>query len=364
MSSDDKLRAVVIGCGGGATSFLKALSCHKRYVLAGAADLNKDVLKNVKHEYNCPNVYTDYTKMFSEIKPDVVCVHTYPPSHHLIVREVLKHPVRGLITEKPLGDTVEHGREIVKNIKAKLLPVQIPHGNVLIPRGKEVLERVKNGQIGDIQIVEIQNRYWDFINAGIHWFHYFIMLTGNEDIDWVMCATESSTKTYRDGMRVETTGVSYIKTASGKRCICNIGDEVDVAGSFDDLSYRIIGTEGIIEWGNGGEFAKGYFIQNKEYPVREYVKATSKGNKTDYLDILADEIENGRPDYRNIDASMTALELVEASYLSSKYGQKILFPWNKGKIAKLKTDDEFWPGIPYDGKGGMRDGKTFYTKEK
>jgi hypothetical protein len=44
-----------------------------------------------------------------------------------------------------------------------------------------------------------------------------ITLTGSEPMDYVMALCESSTRTYRDGMQVETTAVTYGQTVSGIR---------------------------------------------------------------------------------------------------------------------------------------------------
>lgn len=348
-----KLRAVVVGYGDGGSTFVEEFAQNDRFQLVGVADLRKEVRERTEKQFKGTKAYESYADMFAELKPDIVSVHTYPPSHHIVVREALKHSPKGFITEKPLGDTVEHGAEIVESLKKKGIPAQVPHSFAINAVGNEVRKRVYAGDIGDLRVIEIQNKDWDFMNAGIHWLHSFVLLTRNEPIDFVMAATESSTKTYRDGMQVETTGVSYTQTRSGIRCIMQTGDDTLVLSESGGLSYKIIGYNGIIEWGKGG-----YYIQSPKHPSRTFIEAKSGYTKAHYVNILADEIESGKADYSNMDASLTALQIVEASYLAGKFQQKITFPWDPKKIAALKRDEVYWPGVPYPGHGGGRNGKV------
>ena len=245
------------------------------------------------------------------------------------------------------------------SIKSRGLPVQVPHGHAIKPAAAEALDRVWNGDIGVLRTVEIQCDNWDIISAGIHWLHYFATLIHNEPVDWVMCATESSTRTYRDGMQVGTTEVTYIQTKKGERCIMHTGDETLVHSDFESLSYRIVGSDGIVEWGLGGPHGDSYFIQGRRHPTRERITPGYQRSKLEYLEALARQIADDQPDYGNIEASLYALQLVCGAYLSSRYQQKICIPWNAEEVARLERDEPFWAGIPYEGRGGGRDGKTW-----
>jgi hypothetical protein len=63
----------------------------------------------------------------------------------------------------------------------------------------------------------------------------------------------------------------------------------------------------------------------------------------------------GNIDYSVAQSSLTALEICEASYISSRYQCKVAFPFDKFSIP---DDREKWEmGIPYSGTGGGRDGR-------
>jgi predicted dehydrogenase len=113
---------------------------------------------------------------------------------------------------------------------------------------------VQHGEIGTLKLVEIQCAGWDIINAGIHWLHFFVSLTRNEPMASVMALCDASTRTYRDGMQVETIAVTYAQTQSGIRVVMNTGDYVHVNAEGKNTLFRIIGTQGQIEfwgWENG-----------------------------------------------------------------------------------------------------------------
>ncbi len=359
MSTSDTLKGVVVGCGLGGSSFIKGLHQMDGFELVGAADASPDALQRVKDQTGCTQLYTDYRQCFSELKPDIVCVHTYPPTHHEVVQEAVKYAPKGMITDKPLGDTVAHGREIVDVLKAARIPVQVPHGHALKPAAEEAMHRVWAGDIGALRTVEIQCVNWDIMSAGIHWLHYLVLLLRDDLVDWVMCATESSAKTYRDGMRVGTTEITYLQSKAGVRGIMHTGDEVLVNSDFGNMSYRMIGSHGVIEWGTGGALQNSYLIQNAEHPTPTEIVPDYQQDKLKYLTILAEQIRSGKPDYTNIEASLQALEIVCATYPASKCQCKIHLPWDDAEIAGLTPDDPFWPGMPYDGVGGGRDGKTY-----
>jgi hypothetical protein len=178
-------------------------------------------------------------------------------------------------------------------------------------------------------------------------------------IAWVMGSTESSTRTYRDGMQVGTTEIAYIQTEAGVRCCLHTGDEVPVSGDFVGMCFRMVGTHGFIEWGTGGPLHNSYRILNAASPEGEIVTPDYKQGKLAYLTRLAAEIRAGTPDYTNIDASQLALQMVCATYLSSRSQQKVRFPWDQAQVDALVPDAPFWPGVPYNGSGGGRDGKTW-----
>ena len=213
--------------------------------------------------------------------------------------------------------------------------------------------RVDRGEIGDLKLVEVQCNKWDIINAGIHWLNFFVVLTKNEPIDYVMAICESSTRTFRDGIQVETTAVTYAQTKSGIRVVMNTGDDIKINREGKNTLFRLIGTLGQIEfWG----WENSYFIQNKEFPCGKIFipKELNVTGHQRHLENMANMIYTGNSDYKIPESSLLALELCEGAYVSNRYRCKVTFPVdNFNPPVKITWD----PGMPYLGKGGGRDGR-------
>ena len=208
-------------------------------------------------------------------------------------------------------------------------------------------------RLASLDLVEIECNKWDIINAGIHWLNFFVNLTPDDPAAWVMALAESSTRTYRDGMQVETTGITYVQTASGVRLVMNTGDGVLTRRPGKDFVYRILGTKGWIEFYT---FENRYRLTNPAHPNgHEFVpEPYTAGPHQRHLETMLDQAESGQPDYAIAESSLAALALVEAAYLSSAHRCKVTLPLEHFTPPPA-TD--WLPGQPYSGTGGGRDGR-------
>ena len=349
--------ASVVGGGVGGRLSLNALSASDRFDLVAACDLRADVRARLEGAYPGLQVYADHQTMFRERPTDVVCVSTYPPSHEEVALAALELDLKGILVEKPLGHTVASGRRIVEAVKALGLPLAVPHNLLVQAAAREVLARVQGGEIGELKLVEIENTGWDIINAGIHWLDYFVTLTGNAPLSWVMAALDTTTKTYRDGMQVETLGVTYAQTVNGVRVVMNTGDYVDVTASVNrdarTTLFRVVGTKGFIEfYGWDGD----YVLVNADHPQGANFRPEEPegtGHQR-HLEGMLDGLESGEVSYEVADGSLAALELCEGASLSRRHRCKVTFP-----LAEFRPPEpnDWQPGEPYGGEGGGRDGR-------
>ena len=345
--------ASVIGGGAGGTLSMAALDASPRFHLVAMADLNPVVRARTEQRFPGIQTYASHEELFAAVPTDVVCVSTYPPSHETVTMAALQLPLQGILVEKPLGHTAASGQRILSAIKARSLPMVVPHGLVVSETPLEIIARVQRGEIGALKLVEIQNTRWDIINAGIHWLNFFVRLTNNEPMDYVMALAEASTRTYRDGMQVETTAITYGQTKSGIRVVMNIGDEIMINQVGKNTLFRLVGTQGLIEfWGWDNE----YRIVNAEFPTGQTIsppEATTTRHQR-HLDRLAAMIDGEPLDYSIPESSLMALEICEAAYLSSRHRCKVSFPF--GEFTP-PAESDWTPGAPYAGSGGGRDGR-------
>jgi predicted dehydrogenase len=348
----DQLTASVVGCGSGGSLSLDALAASECFKLVAATDLRPDVAAAVAAKYGI-QTFTNHAEMFLQCPTDIVCVSTYAPTHEAVATDALQLPLKGILVEKPLADTVAAGRRIVAACKARNLNLAVPHGLLVGETPLEILSRVRSGEIGALKLVDIQVAGWDIINAGIHWLNYFVHLTDFEPIDYVLAACDASTRTYRDSIQVETWGATYVQTKSGVRCVMNTGDEVQTNRAGKGTVYRIVGTGGQIEfWG----WENGYYIQNAQFPAGTVLTPVElPGSRHQrHLENMAAMIGLGVTDYSVAESSLFALEICEAAYLSNRHRCRVAFPLDQ---FTPPTASDWDPGRAYAGVGGGRDGR-------
>ena len=346
------LTATVVGAGAGGTLSIDALMASESYTLIAVADLSEASLAAVRERTGGGvATYTSYEEMLRDSPADVVCVSTYAPSHLQFTRAAVEAgAVRGMLVEKPLGDTTAAGGEILALLKDHNLPVVVPHGLMAQRAALEIIERVHSGDLGELRLVEMESPGWDIINAGIHWFQFFGALV-QSPVEMVLSTSDTSTRTFRDGMQVETEAITLARAANGVRILLNTGDTIPV--SVDTVCLmRIIGTHGYIEF---SAFESFYLlvVSGQDRVVVEVEPFAVSGHQR-HLEHLAEQIRSGERDYGIPDTSLQALEIVEAAYLSNRTGTSVVLP-----ITGPQPDPgaDWDPGSPYLGSGGGRNGR-------
>jgi predicted dehydrogenase len=289
--------------------------------------------------------------MLHTLAPDVVCVSTYAPTHEEVTMAALALPsLKGILVEKPLGIDAAAGKRILEAIARRGVPMVVPHGMAAKATPLEVIQRVQAGEIGRLVLVEIQCKGWDILNAGIHWLHFCRMLTPMDAPRSVHTAMDKSTKTYRDGLQVETAATTSIVHESGLRVILHTGDETSINVAGKSFVFRLLGEKGTIEfwgWENG-------YLFNEELIVPQEFPTT--GHRR-HLEYLAAQCHGAPHDMIFPQASLEALELCEAAYLSGNYGVQVSLPLDN--FMPPNTQLEWAAGQPYSGVGGGRDGRQF-----
>jgi predicted dehydrogenase len=349
----ERYTAAVIGGGVGGKLSAAALAASDRFELVALADLRAEARAECAALYPSIATYATHQDLFACHAVNVVCVATYPPTHLPIALDAFGLPLAGLLVEKPLGNTYAAGSAIIEQVKLRGLPLAVPHGLLVARHSREIIERVRGGEIGRLELVEIESNRWDIINAGIHWLNFCVALTGNEPLESVIAACDRSTRTYRDGMQVETLAVTYATTRSGVRVVMQTGDDIPIMRAKMECLFRIIGDAGAIEF-YGWESM--YRLLNARHPNGERFEPprNARTGHQLHLEQLAEQIDGGLPDYTVAESSLAALELCEAAYLSAEHGCLVRLPLSQ---FSPPAPNDWRPGQPYAGSGGGRDGR-------
>jgi predicted dehydrogenase len=107
------LRVIVIGCGNMGSSHARSYASIDGFSLVGLVDRDTARAQKLAAETGNPAVYADVDEALQTAKPDVVCICTYPDTHHALVMKALKAG-KHVFVEKPLARTVAEAEEIVR----------------------------------------------------------------------------------------------------------------------------------------------------------------------------------------------------------------------------------------------------------
>ena len=110
-----KMKIGFVGVGSISGIYLENLT--KRFSdeleIIGVCDLVRERAENAVKKYNIPKLYNDMYELFADPEVDIVLNITRPYEHYEVTKAALlagKH----VYSEKPLADTLEGGRELVK----------------------------------------------------------------------------------------------------------------------------------------------------------------------------------------------------------------------------------------------------------
>ncbi len=111
----DRLRAVLVGCGGISALWLGAVPKADGLEIVGLVDIDEDAAAARREEYGLESaqVDTDLESMLKAARPDIVFDCTVPEAHVDVTLTALKHGCH-VLSEKPLADSMENGRRMVE----------------------------------------------------------------------------------------------------------------------------------------------------------------------------------------------------------------------------------------------------------
>ena len=167
-------RMAIAGCGLiTRKKHLPALMRLKKYLeVAALCDLNKDAAKELAGAFGIKNVYTDYSKMLNEIKPDIVDICTPPQTHARLGIEAIEKGAH-VFLEKPMALKVADCDAMIEAASRFKRQVCVVHNQVFNPAFLRAREYFLKGGIGDFLGLHIfLSTPTDYITSKKdHWAH-------------------------------------------------------------------------------------------------------------------------------------------------------------------------------------------------
>ncbi|MCG8569114.1 MAG: Gfo/Idh/MocA family oxidoreductase [Spirochaetes bacterium] len=107
---DDKLREKPCTHAG-------AIEQNLQSIIAGGCDHSIERREKFRDRWNCPHVYATIEELFTHVQCDILHIATHPDSHYDYVKKAIHYEVPVIVCEKPLADTYQKARKIVKLVE-------------------------------------------------------------------------------------------------------------------------------------------------------------------------------------------------------------------------------------------------------
>ena len=120
-----------------------AISLHSGFVLKGGVDRNNDACKTFTQHYNVKS-FKSIKDALTEIKPEVIIIATSTNFHLKAIREINKyHKPIAILCEKPMGDSLKSGKEIVKICKKMGSKLYVNYARCCLPGSIDIKSRIQ-----------------------------------------------------------------------------------------------------------------------------------------------------------------------------------------------------------------------------
>ncbi|HIE43453.1 MAG TPA: Gfo/Idh/MocA family oxidoreductase [Candidatus Omnitrophica bacterium] len=134
----------IIGVGNMGRHHARVYSELRGVSLVAVADVNEEQGRKIANEYNC-NFYRDYREMFQKERIDAVSI-ALPTSLHKEITLYCVQNKKDVLIEKPIADSLEDGKEIVKEAEERGVIVMVGHIERFNPAVQKLKKMIDNGK--------------------------------------------------------------------------------------------------------------------------------------------------------------------------------------------------------------------------
>lgn len=169
----DKVKIGFVGVGNmGQAAHLRNYVALDNCEVTAIAEIREDMGKKVAQRYGVPKVYASYEEMIANEKLDAL-VASQPFSRHGVLLPGLFKANLPVLTEKPLGRSVQVGEKILEAVKANNARYYVGYhkrSDPAIMYAKKEIERLQEtGELGKMRYVRITMPAGDWVAGGFNW---------------------------------------------------------------------------------------------------------------------------------------------------------------------------------------------------
>jgi predicted dehydrogenase len=141
-------RAAVVGLGGIAEEHLVKLKRLPAVEVVGVCDLSRSLVDAVCDRYSVGPGFTDYERMLTEARPDVVHVLAPPATHPALVGAALEAGAH-VFVEKPIAPTLAEYEQMREQAASRGLLLTENYNYLFMDSTRRGLDLLRSGRVGE-----------------------------------------------------------------------------------------------------------------------------------------------------------------------------------------------------------------------
>ncbi|MDQ2732792.1 MAG: Gfo/Idh/MocA family oxidoreductase [Armatimonadota bacterium] len=340
-----KYRVAFIGAGrpiqtDGATGFGMAHAHAQAYQKldecepCAVADISQGNADAFAERYSIPKTYTDYNRMLTEEKPDIVSICTWPHLHAPMVIAAAEAGVRAVHCEKPMAPTWGEARAMVAACDQNGAQLSFNHQRRFLAPFQQARTIIRSGEIGPLERLEAA--CGDLMDWGTHWIDMLFFYNENRPAEWVIGQIDAREERSTFGLRMESQAISHFKFKDGVRALVLTGFEANIG-----CANRIIGRDGVIEVGWGEPWLRIRGPKDAGWRVLPCAEGIHDGVGIDRaIANLVQCLESGEEPELSGRKALQTSEIIFATYESSRRRGRVDLPLTADDSALLSMIGE------------------------
>jgi predicted dehydrogenase len=320
-TSNNTLKAAIIGCGGRGREHAKGYAACEGVEIVALADPVPEAAQalGATHGVAKENLFTNPTDLLASQKFDIVSVCTWPAQHEPQVLEVLKSGARAVHCEKPMAPTFGAARAM--HLAAQEANVQLTfcHQRRFNTEFVKARQLIQEGAIGKLQ--RLEGFCPNLFDWGTHWFDMFFFLNEETPATWVMGQADTSQPKSVFGAPLEYAGLSFVSFENGVDGLLVTGP-----GAWNRGAVRAIGTDGIIDIPKGDNSDVRLLRAASAWETVDLSDLPSGDGTTAAVIESIDCLRSGKESRLSSRKALAATELIFASYQSAYTRSRVELP--------------------------------------
>lgn len=348
VSSVDKMRFGIIGCGEIAVRTAEAISRAECATVTATMDVNESLAEDLAKRYGAKYT-TDLDELLSWEDVDAVYIST---PHHLHAPQTIRsaEAKKHIVVEKPMAINVAEAKEMIEACKRNNVALSVCFPLRYLPCIRQAKELISKGVIGRIAGVSIKvlgdkpTSYWTGGYTGrakTDWRMHketagggILIMNAIHNIDWIRYITGLEVERVyaeygtlaTEGVEVEDIACAVLRYANG--AVGMIEALSCAAGSYGPAQWsgdRIYGTHGTIVL---TEPLRLYTkLDGFGYPSNQWVEVPRKDTERDerklFIDDFVRSVLDGKEPPVSAYDGLVSLAVVEAAYMSLERGSPV-----------------------------------------